>query len=228
VSPGPATALVLSGGPGYSDQWHPFERTSEAVAALLEDAGHRVEISTAVAGRLADLSGVDLLVVNAPLPEAPLSDSVLAGAREGLGAFLGDGGAVLAIHVGVTALAGISDWSAIVGARWIPEHSGHPPLGQAALTRLDDPRTGPGGTFELYDERYTDLRLGNDLAVVVEHEHEGRTHPLVWTREAGPSRVIADTLGHGPESFQSPEHRELVTRLVAWAVSPRTARAAED
>jgi hypothetical protein len=111
-----AAVLVLSGGPGYSDPWHPFERTSAALGAVLDGAGHRVEISTAVAARLADLSGVDLLVVNAPLPDDPLPAEDLAAASAGLRAFLDRGGAVLAVHVGVTTLVELGRRSSL-GAR---------------------------------------------------------------------------------------------------------------
>ncbi|MFD3445212.1 ThuA domain-containing protein [Microbacteriaceae bacterium 4G12] len=212
--------MVLSGGPGYSDPWHPFEHTSEALAGVLHGAGHRVEVSTAVAARLADLTGVDLLVVNAPLPDDPLPPEDLAAASRGFRAHLDRGGAILAVHVGVTTLLGLPEWGSIVGARWVPERSGHPPLGPTEVLRVDDPRTGPAGPFALVDERYSDLALGDDLDVVVEHEHGGRTHPLVWTRTVGGARIIADALGHGPESFDSAEHRDVVVRLVEWALTP--------
>jgi len=189
-----------------------------ALAGILEAAGHRVEISTAVAERLADPGDVDLLVINAPQPNDPLPPADLAAAENGLGGYLDRGGAVLAVHVGVTTLLGVPRWSSIIGARWVPEQSGHPPLGLAQVARLADPRTGPAGRFELVDERYSDLALGDGLTVVAEHEHDGRTHPLVWTRTEGTARIVADALGHGPESFDSPEHRDLLTRLVQWAL----------
>ncbi|WP_108252763.1 ThuA domain-containing protein [Planctomonas deserti] len=214
-----ATALILSGGPGYSDPWHPFERTSEALAGVLRGAGHRVSVSTSVAERLADLAGVDLLVVTAPLPDDPLPPEDLDAASRGLRAYLDRGGAILAVHVGVTTLLGLPEWGSIVGARWVPERSGHPPLAHAEVARLDDPRTGPAGRFSLFDERYSDLALEEGLSVVVQHEHDGRTHPLVWTRAEGRARIIADALGHGPESFDSAEHRDVVLQLVQWALA---------
>jgi len=213
-----ATALILSGGPGYSDPWHPFERTSAALAELLTGAGHRVETSTTVAESLADLAGVDLLVVNAPQPNEPLSPETLGAAERGLGSYLDRGGAVLAVHVGVTTLLGLPRWGSVVGARWVPDRTGHPPLGLARVSRRADARTGPAGRFELVDERYSDLALEEGLTVVAEHEHDGRTHPLVWTRTEGDARIVADALGHGPESFESREHREILTRLVSWSL----------
>jgi type 1 glutamine amidotransferase len=102
----------------------------------------------------------------------------------------------------------------------VPEQSGHPPLGPTEVVRVDDPRTGPGGSFALVDERYSNLALADDLDVVVEHEHEGRTHPLVWTRTVGGARIVADALGHGPESFDSAGHRDVVLRLTEWALTP--------
>lgn len=214
-----ADVLILSGGMGaFTDPWHSFAATSERLAEVLREAGHRVDVSFAVAERLAELDGVDLLVVNAPSPDSPLDAAMLSAAGEGLHAFLQRGGAVLAVHVSVTTLLGLPAWSPLVGAHWVPGITSHPPLGRATVSVRGDFRTGAAREFELYDERYSDLEVTAPIDVVVEHRHDGRTHPLVWTRQVGGSRMIADALGHGPESFDAPEHRVIVANLVAWAV----------
>ncbi len=51
---------------------------------------------------------------------------------------------------------------------------------------------------------------------LVTHRHDGRQYPLLWAREAGRSRVVADTLGHGVESYDSAGHQRLLTRAVEW------------
>ena len=214
-----ADVLILSGGTdGFTDPWHPFAASSERLADVLREAGHRVEVSFAVAGALAGLDGVDLLVANAPSPDPPVGPAAQAAAGDGLDAHLQRGGAVLALHVSVTTLLGLPSWSPLVGARWVPGTSSHPPLGRGTVSVRADPRTGAASEFELYDERYSDLEVTAPIDVVVDHRHDGRSHPLIWTRQVGRSRIIADALGHGPESFDASEHRELLARLVAWAV----------
>lgn len=210
--------LVLSGGvQPFVDPWHPFLAVSEHVASIAADAGFDVELSTDPAGRLADLEGVDVLVVNAPNPEPPdaLDPAAVAAARAGLDAFLARRAGVLGVHVGTTTLLGLPAWPGVIGARWRPGVTFHPPLGPAVVRGLDDPRV-PAARIELVDERYTDLELGPGLTTLVDHEHDGRRHPLVWAREAGPVRVVADTLGHDARSLQSAEHSGLIARCLGW------------
>ena len=49
-----------------------------------------------------------------------------------------------------------------------------------------------------------------------EHEEDGMRHPLVWARELGRSRIVYDALGHDVRSYESAEHRELLTRALQW------------
>ena len=64
------------------------------------------------------------------------------------------------------------------------------------------------------------LVLGDGLDGVIEpiaeHEEDGMRHPLIWAREVGASRVVYDALGHDTRSYDSPEHRELLTRALDW------------
>jgi hypothetical protein len=73
-------SLILSGGGACADPWHPFAATSERIAGLLASLGHEVEISDDVADRAADLSGWDLIAVNAAAgPEAADTSAAQAG-----------------------------------------------------------------------------------------------------------------------------------------------------
>jgi hypothetical protein len=220
-----ARVLVLSGGrQPFVDPWHPFAAVSARVAEIAADAGFDVEVSLDPLERLTDLAGVDVLVGDAPNPAMPGSadavrgeaptGSALEAASAGLSAFLGRPGGVLGLHVGATGLLGLPQWSPLLGAEWAPG-SFHPPLGPAVLQGTDDARV-PAAPIEVVDERYTDLRFAPGSRVLVEHQHEGRRHPLVWARGAGPVRVIGDALGHDERSFESPAHRELLVRCLRW------------
>ena len=210
-----ARAVILSGGGRYADPWHPFGATSERLAAIVADLGHEVEIAEEVADRLVDLGGVDLLVVNAA--SGPPTDDPAA-ALAGVRAFLARGGGVLAVHVGASTLLDLPEWEAVTGMRWLPGISNHPPVGPSHVRVHPErhPIAAPLRDFDLVDERYCDLRLAADLVPFVTHDLEGRSYPLAWARRYGDARVVTDALGHGVESFDSPEHRELLRRSLRW------------
>jgi hypothetical protein len=210
-------SLVLSGGGKFADPWHRFARTSARLADVLWSLGHRVEVTDFVDERMADLTGFDLIVVNAAAGPGG-SAAAQEAARQGLRAALDRGLAVLAMHVGVCTLLRLPQWELVTGAAWVEGGSGHPPLGLAHVRTHQDrhPIVATVADFHLADERYTGLRLAPGIVPLATHRHHGRDHPLVWARELGRSRVVADTLGHGVESYDSPGHRRLLTRAAQW------------
>lgn len=215
-------SLVLSGGGRSADPWHRFARTSARLADVLWSQGHQVEVSDFVADRVADLSGFDLIVVNAAAGPA-LSPAEQDAARDGFRAALDRGVAVLAMHTGVYTLLRLRQWEVVTGAVWIEGQSGHPPLGPARVQVHQDrhPIVASVPDFEVIDERYTGLRLAPGIVPLATHRHQGRTYPLVWAREVGRSRVVADALGHDPQSYDSAGHRRLLTRAIGWLTENR-------
>ena len=215
-------SLVLSGGGKFADPWHRFARTSARLADVLWSLGHQVEVTDFVADRVAALSGFDLIVVNAaagPGGSAAEQDA----ARDGLRAALDRGLGVLAMHVGVCTLLRLPQWEAVTGAVWVEGQAGHPPLGPARVQTHQDrhPIVASVPDFDVIDERYTGLRLAPGLVPLATHRHHGRQHPVVWARELGRSRVVADTLGHGVQSYDSAGHRRLLTHAVRWLTEDR-------
>jgi uncharacterized protein len=208
-------AVVLSGGGRYADPWHPFGATSARLAALAGSLGHDVEIAEELEERLVDLRGVDLVIANAAAgPVTAAHDAALAGMR----AFLARGGGVLAIHVGASTLVDMPDWEQVTGMHWVQGVSMHPPLGPAHVL-VHPERHAIAATlhdFDLVDECYCQLRLAPDIVPFVSHDHEGTNEPLAWARRYGNARVVTDALGHGVESFDSPEHVELLLRSFQW------------
>ncbi len=209
------TVVVLSGGGRYADPWHPFGATSAQLAAMAGSLGHDVEIAEEIEERLVDLRGVDVVIVNAAAgPVTPGHDAALAGMH----AFLACGGGILAIHVGASTLAEMPEWEHVTGMRWIPGRSMHPPLGPAHVLVHPERHAiaAPLSDFDLVDERYCHLRLAPDVVPFVSHDHDGTNEPLMWARRYRDARVVTDALGHGVESFESPEHRELLLRSLRW------------
>jgi hypothetical protein len=223
-------ALVLAGGmPPYVDPWHPFGPTSQALAKLAADIGFEVEIATDVVSRLADLAGVDLLIANVPAPEPELDPGALACARAGLDEFLARPGGVLALHVSVTNLIGLDHWSDLIGARWVAGQTMHPPRGDWPVTSSGNSAIRNGiESFTLNDELYSHMQFAGEHETVVSHSLEGSDHPLVWLREVGPTRVVADALGHGSESYDSPEHTTILRRAMLWAADTKAPAGANN
>ena len=131
------TSLVLSGGGACADPWHPFAQTSARLADVLWSLGHQVEVTDFIADRVADLSGFDLIVVNAAAGPGTTS-AAQARSGAGLRAALDRGLSVLAVHTGVCTLLRLPEWEAVTGAAWVAGQSGHPKLGPAHVQTHPD------------------------------------------------------------------------------------------
>ncbi len=206
-------SLILSGGGAYADPWHPFAATSWRLAGLIADLGHEVEVSDDVADRVADLRGWDLIVVNAA--SGPETDT--RAVQAGLSAALDRGLAVLAVHVGACTLLRLPVWESVTGAAWTTS-SMHPKAGPCRVITYPDrhPICASVADFDLVDERYTYLRTAPGIVPLATHEHAGELHPLLWARERNNARIVTDLLGHDKRSYDSPAHRELITRAARW------------
>lgn len=169
------------------------------------------------------LDGVDLLVVNAgdaSRNDLPAPD--LTAARAGFAAALERGIAVLGTHTAAASLPDYPEWEAVLGGRWLPERSMHPPIGPARITLHPDRHLVVAGLldFDTVDERYSDLRVGADVVPLASHTQGGVEHPLLWARTAGASRVVYSALGHDARAYESPELAELLARAIRWLTGP--------
>ncbi|MGO1546013.1 ThuA domain-containing protein [Microbacterium gubbeenense] len=95
-------------------------------------------------------------------------------------------------------------------------HLDAPEKSRAAFDWADHPLAG-SAPLEAVDERYSYMQSFGPRDVVATHEHDGLTHPVVWTREHGTARIAVDLLGHDAESYASESHRQLIARLAGWA-----------
>jgi type 1 glutamine amidotransferase len=218
-------AVVAAGTGRYSDPWHPFIATSRLIAGALEADGWTVTLDDNLDRALASLEGVDLLVVNAGDPwrngqtgrGAP--DASTAGLRTALERGIG----VLAVHNAVATLRDYPDWRATIGGEWVEGRSFHPEISQATVRIVArhpitaGPALDDADSFTLFDEQYIALDLDPEVAVLAVHEHEGRTHPLLWTREYRATRAVVSALGHDERSFSSPEHLAVLRGAARWA-----------
>jgi type 1 glutamine amidotransferase len=213
-----AEVMIISGAGPYVDPWHPFTETTARLAELLTSGGHRVEVSETVEETLRSGTDAQLLVINIGNPDPPRPVPIMVELQQALLAHLAAGGGLLGLHVSATSFTTMPRWPEILGGHWVRGTSMHPPLDLARI-RLHTgvhPVVGDAGEIEVLDERYSHLAVADDVVVLGDHRHEGRTHPMIWARDHGPGRVVYDGLGHDGRSFDSPGHRALLRRAVDW------------
>lgn len=216
--PAPFTALVLSGVGRYADPWHPFAETTDHLLPLLREEGFAPTVASDVDLALAaELPAPDLLIANVGLPRdgGPVP---AAAAQQGLRRLLRSGTPLLATHVSSTSFTDSPEWEEALGGRWIRGVSMHPEQDETQVHVIAHPITDGIEDFTINDERYSNLRVADEVQTLLTHDHESTTHPLVWTRDATAhyGRAAYDALGHDTRSFESPEHRELLRRLIRW------------
>ena len=145
-------------------------------------------------------------------------DADTSAAQAGLMAALDRGLGVLAVHVGACTLLRLPEWESVTGAAWISGRSMHPKVGPCRIITYPGrhPICAPVADFDITDERYAHLRTAPDIVPLAAHEHAGEVHPLLWARIHQKSRIVTDLLGHDERSYDSPEHRQLVSRAARW------------
>lgn len=205
----------MCGAGAHVDRWHDLPATTASLASALATATGAV-VATATTDDLDQLS-TDLVIVNAsgdlgadPVDSTPAVDALLTLHATGV--------PLLAVHSSAYAFRDDPRWARLLGGRWVPGASGHPPSGPATID-LIHPAAGTG-SITVLDERYMGLEVHASSLVVATHIEEGATHPLVWLRDE-PARVAYSALGHDSRSHTSAGHRMLLTRLVAWLTEPR-------
>lgn len=217
--------VVLSGNGRYQDRWHDFTATSVEVAKVLEAAGTVVAVRSFQPHGVREVEQADLLVVNAGRGEyvesvdGPEDDWLEA--FDVLRRYRARRGSILALHAAANSVDGLDEWPSWVGGRWNRTTSMHPPIGRASvhIAGSGHPITEGLADFTLHDERYSFLDVHEGSEVLLEHQHDGRNHPLAWAVDGEHGRAVYDALGHGVESFASAERVDLLRREVRWLLA---------
>ncbi len=217
-------AVVVSGAGRYADPWHDFAGTSSRLATELAALGLDTEVLT-LGEAEPPTAGIDLLVVNSGGGSNPRAvDGSAADQRaERLAGWAREqtagGVPTLVTHTGSNTFYDDEGWEQLVGGRWVPGTSWHPPLAPARVQVTGAPHpitAGLGEELAVVDERYCDLRVAGDVTVLVDHEQDGRRHAIVWARQAGAVRVVHDALGHDVPAYDGADRRALLAREVDW------------
>jgi hypothetical protein len=225
----PPHALLLSGAGRYADPWHPFARTSAAIAEVLSAAGLDVTVREDVDVALAGLPHLapELLVVNIGDPRGPRPEGAADDppdrdrdetSRGGLLAHLEAGRPLLALHVSATSLGFVPEWERILGGVWVRGTTMHPDYDLARIEVDTDSHPIVTGVadFEVHDERYSWMRVSGEVRALAWQTHEGVRHPLLWTNRFGDAPVVFDALGHDQRSYESGPRRTIVERSARW------------
>lgn len=212
--------LIVAGAGEYSDPWHPFAETSAQLQSILSER-YDTTLVTDVAKTLAELRAGewDLVVLN--FGSAGVAVATDAACVDGIVRYTRAGGPLLVSHVTATVFPADERWEHILGGRWVRGTTMHPPYGSAevSLVPVEHEVTGDLQDFALMDERYSFLRVSEDVEILATHRHDDIDHALVWAHESESSRVVYDGLGHDARSYDSPEHRALVLNAAEWLLA---------
>lgn len=231
----PYRVLVLAGRGRYEDPWHDHAATSHRLALVLGELelGGRatdVVVRSVFPDALEDLEDVDLLVVNAGTSwpgfvEAGIGpdDDAWAQFHVELERWARAGGRVLAVHQSANTFGDAPGWEEILGGRWVPGTSYHPPFGTATVTLATGGHpiiAGSDATVELLDERYCALRVAPSSEVLGwVPDEDGEPQPVVWATEAHGGRTVYCGLGHDVRAYDSVGYVRLLLRAVTWLLA---------
>jgi len=221
--------VVLSGEGRLADPWHDFPGTSARIAEILTEHGLRAQVRGSGSS---EPEPARLYVVNAgggadALPAAPEDPSEVW--RRAILDHVLSGGPVLAVHAATNTFFDDGSWAAVVGGRWVPGTSMHPPGGPARVqvADVDHPITaGLPADLDIVDERYSFLELSPAVVPLITQVHDAVVHPIVWAftgpvaGHAGELRAVVDTLGHDVAAYGD-VRAELLRREVDWLLRLR-------
>lgn len=213
---------VIAGTGRYTDPWHRFVETSQSISGVLTGLGHQVEVLESTPEAFTELSGIDLVVVNCGgNPEVDLpADPTWQAAFDSFAAWIGSGNPILGVHAAANAFPDWRAWPELLGGRWVRGRSHHPPRTEftfdAAPGSQDHPALGGLQHVTVVDERYSDLEVSDRAVPLLEHVFDDRDHVMVWAIEDAGRKAVYDGLGHGPESYESSDRRQLLASEVGW------------
>lgn len=229
------SVVIFTGLSRYRDPWHPVAETSAEIARVVRSLGVEPELRTDESpDALADLSGVDLLIVNSGRgdPHAPLNyDPAWQPSFDAVAAYASAGSPLLAVHSSAAAFPEWPGWADIIGTSWTPDVSGHPEISLAVFEA--DPSAVDHPVFEglapiagvterpvvvAYDERYWRLGVHAGNTPLLGHETLGDWYVVSWSRGA---HRIYDGLGHDRRSYASVQRRRYLADEIRWLLRDR-------
>ncbi|MFP4501334.1 MAG: ThuA domain-containing protein [Candidatus Hydrogenedentota bacterium] len=136
----------------------------------------------------------------------------------------GEFGLVILHH----AFVNYQDWPEyenILGGRYyLTDRDGHAQSTYAhdqqipvTIAAPDHPVTQGLSDFEIEDETYKGYTVQDGVTPLLRTDHEKSASVIGWTHDYGKGKVVAIQLGHGAQSYASPDYRRLVQNAIAYA-----------
>ncbi len=205
-----AYKILALGNYGNSAPYHPFDEVQNKLRAIFSDA-ERFD-ATDDPQSLLDVSRYDAVLSYLDIWGRVLPEN----AARSLADYLKNGGALLALHNGIS-LQGDPELLKLIGGRFVS----HP--AQEALTFRPaggvHPITRGIEPFTLVEEPYRFAFTGDEIQVLLTYEYRGESYPAGWCREAGKGRVACLCPGHTPEKFDDHMHQKLIRQALDWCIN---------
>jgi putative heme-binding domain-containing protein len=209
----PMRILLVAGPKDHGPDEHDYPLWQKRWAALL-GLGEGVKVDTAFGWPSAEqLAGSDVMVFYSNNPGWSQ-----ARAAE-LERFQKGGGGLVYLHYAVDGHKDVEALSERIGLAW---RGGQSKFRHGGLDLVfGDPAHPITRGFKethFHDESYWNL-VGDPagIKVLASGTEEGKSQPLMWTRENGTGRVFVSILGHYTWTFDDPAFRLLILRGICWA-----------
>ena len=194
---------------------HPFEACARIFKDAME-AGGRFEVTIASdRAVLADLSGVDAVVMYTV--EGEMSDAQ----EQGLASFVRSGGGLLAIHCANANMEAFKTYTEMVGSAFT-NHGPIAPFGVEISEDAGDILPRVAMNFTVTDEFYfIEPRTDAEVREFQYGTWQFGRHPLGYVREYGKGRVLYTALGHDERTFRHPAFQDLAFKGLRYVTGQR-------
>lgn len=140
--------------------------------------------------------------------------------------FVKNGGGLVVYHASDNAFSGWEEYDKLVGGTWRSKGSSfpnkgtfHPAYGsfEVEVVDKDHPITRGVESFKTTDEKYSNLRLQDNIHVLAQAMQDGKPQPLLFVSDYGKGRMFQTALGHDVNAMKTPEFGETLVRGTVWA-----------
>ncbi len=140
--------------------------------------------------------------------------------------FVKDGGGLVVYHAANNAFDGWAEYDKLVGGTWRSKGTAfptkgtfHPAYGAFEVEVIDKehPITRGIASFKTTDEKYSNLKLQDNIHVLAHAMQDGKPQPLLFVSDYGKGRMFHTALGHDLNAMKTPEFAETLVRGTVWA-----------
>jgi uncharacterized protein len=140
--------------------------------------------------------------------------------------FVKNGGGLVVYHAADNAFDGWAEYDKLVGGTWRSKGTAfptkgtfHPAYGPFDVEVVDNehPITRGVGSFKTTDEKYSNLRLQDNIHVLAHAMQDGKPQPMLFVSDYEKGRMFQTALGHDLNAMKTPQFGETLVRGTTWA-----------